>query len=72
MYMARHATAVATTGDPEQALEIARAVATIAVETGSARMRREMTALQQAILPWQDATVGRELAEVLTPVTGGT
>ncbi|WP_327164757.1 Twin-arginine translocation pathway signal [Streptomyces zaomyceticus] len=71
VYMARHATAAATAREPEQAVEIAREVAVIAVETGSARMRRELAALEQVMRPWQDAPVGRDLAEALAPVTEG-
>lgn len=71
VYMARHATAAATAREPEQAVEIAREVATIAVETRSARMRRELVTLERAMRPWQDAPVGRDLAEVLAPVTEG-
>ncbi len=71
VYMARHATAAATAGDPDQALHIARVVADIASETRSARMRRELGALQRAMRPWQDAPVGRDLGEVLAPVTEG-
>jgi tetratricopeptide (TPR) repeat protein len=71
VYLARHATAAAGAGEPDQALEIAREVADIAVETRSARMRRELATLQRAMLPWQDAPVGRDLAEVLEPVTEG-
>ncbi|MFE6813540.1 Twin-arginine translocation pathway signal [Streptomyces sp. NPDC057675] len=71
VYMARHATAAATARQPEQAVEIARTVATIAVETGSARMRRELATLERAMRPWHDAPVGRDLAEALAPVTEG-
>ncbi|MFD9608508.1 Twin-arginine translocation pathway signal [Streptomyces sp. NPDC059083] len=71
VYMARHATAAAAAREPEQAVEIAREVAVIAVETRSARMRRELATLEQAMRPWQDAPVGRDLAEVLSPVTEG-
>ncbi|MFG2900991.1 Twin-arginine translocation pathway signal [Streptomyces zaomyceticus] len=71
VYMARHATAAATARQPEQAVEIARKVATIAVETGSARMRRELATLERTMRPWQDAPVGRDLAEALAPVTEG-
>ncbi|WP_432086123.1 Twin-arginine translocation pathway signal [Streptomyces sp. bgisy095] len=71
VYMARHATAVAVARDPEQAVEIAREVATIAVETGSARMRRELATLERVMRPWQDAPVGRALTEALAPVTEG-
>ncbi|MFC9700941.1 Twin-arginine translocation pathway signal [Streptomyces sp. NPDC056943] len=71
VYMARHATAAATAREPEQAVEIARDVAVIALETGSARMRRELDTLERAMRPWQDAPVGRDLAEALAPVTEG-
>lgn len=73
VYLARHATAAAAAaaGEPDHALEIARDVADIAVETRSARMRRELVTLERAMRPWQDAPVGRDLAEVLAPVTEG-
>lgn len=71
VYMARHATAAAAAGEPDRALEIARTVSEIAVETRSARMRRELGTLQRAMRPWQDAPVGRDLAEVLAPVVEG-
>jgi hypothetical protein len=32
-------------------------------------MRRELTTLQRAMRPWQDAPVGQQLDEVLGPVT---
>jgi hypothetical protein len=71
VYLARHATAAAGAGEPDQALEIARQVADIAMETRSARMRRELVTLQRAMRPWQDAPVGRDLVGVLAPVTEG-
>ncbi|MFI1535594.1 Twin-arginine translocation pathway signal [Streptomyces anandii] len=71
VYLARHATAAAGAGDPDQALHIALTAAEIAVETRSARMRRELVTLHRAMRPWHDAPVGRELAEVLEPVTEG-
>ncbi|MEU2134838.1 Twin-arginine translocation pathway signal [Streptomyces sp. NPDC018352] len=69
VYMARQAAAAAAVREPDQAVEIARTVATIAIETRSARMRRELVALERAMRPWQDAPVGRDLAEILEPVT---
>jgi hypothetical protein len=69
--MARQATAAAAAQDPDQAVEIAREVATVAVETGSARMRRELRTLERAMRPWQDAPVGRDLSEVLATVSEG-
>ncbi|RLV68110.1 hypothetical protein STAN_3634 [Streptomyces sp. CBMAI 2042] len=71
MYMARQATAAAAAQEPDQAVEIARTVATIAVETRSARMRRELVALERAMHPWHDAPIGRDLTEILAPVTEG-
>ncbi|RBM15909.1 Twin-arginine translocation pathway signal [Streptomyces sp. PT12] len=69
VYLARQATAAATAGDPDQALSVAREAAQIAVDTGSIRMRRELTTLERTMRPWQDAAVGQELADVLAPVT---
>ncbi|KAB2593517.1 Twin-arginine translocation pathway signal [Streptomyces arboris] len=71
VYMARQATAAAAARDPDQAVEIARTVATIAVETRSARMRRELATLERAMRPWHDAPVGRDLTEILAPVAEG-
>ncbi|ANW20482.1 Twin-arginine translocation pathway signal [Streptomyces clavuligerus] len=68
VYLARHATAAAVAGEPDQALEIARQVTVIAAETRSARMIRELSTLERVMRPWHDATIGRELIEVLTPV----
>ncbi|MFI1014387.1 helix-turn-helix domain-containing protein [Streptomyces sp. NPDC020965] len=68
VYLARHATAVATACEPDQALEIARTAADIAMETRSARMAGELATLRRAMRPWQDAPVGQDLAEVLAPV----
>ncbi|MCY0956215.1 Twin-arginine translocation pathway signal [Streptomyces sp. H27-H5] len=71
VYLARHATAAAGAREPDQAVEIAREAAEIAAETGSARMLRELATLEQAMRPWHDAPVGRDLAEILAPVTEG-
>lgn len=71
VYLARHALAAALAGEPDQALDIARTAVDIAVETGSARTRRELGALRQVMRPWQDALVGRDLHEVLAPVAEG-
>jgi len=32
-------------------------------------MHHELTTLERAMLPWQDAPVGQDMAEVLAPVT---
>lgn len=47
VYLARHATAAAVAGEPDQAVEIARTAATIAVETRPVRMRRELATLER-------------------------
>jgi transcriptional regulator with XRE-family HTH domain len=67
VWMARHAMVCAKAKVPDRAAEIGAQAAQIAVETGSARMRRELGALSAAMRPWQDAPVGRELAEALAP-----
>ncbi|MEU9201429.1 Twin-arginine translocation pathway signal [Streptomyces sp. NPDC048332] len=72
VYMARQATAAAAAREPDQAVEIARVAARIAVETRSARMCRELVTLERAMRPWQDAPVGRDLAEILEAVAEGT
>ncbi|MEV6124335.1 Twin-arginine translocation pathway signal [Streptomyces sp. NPDC052077] len=72
VYLARHATAAASAGAPDHAVQIARTAAKIAAETRSARMRRELGALQRAMRPWHDAPIGQDLVEVLAPVTEGT
>ncbi len=71
VYLARHATAAADCGDPEQALDIARAAVEITAETGSARTRRELKALEQAMRPWQDSSVSQDLHAVLASVREG-
>lgn len=65
----RQATAAATARGPDQTVEIARTVATIAFETRSVRICRNLATLKQAMRPWHDAPVGRDLAEILAPVT---
>ncbi|MFJ4962481.1 hypothetical protein ACIP6P_08460 [Streptomyces sp. NPDC088729] len=51
--MSRQATAAAAERQPDQAVEteIARTVATMAVETRSARMRQELATLERAMRP---------------------
>ncbi|MFD6110749.1 Twin-arginine translocation pathway signal [Streptomyces yangpuensis] len=71
VYLARRATVAAESRQPDHAVEIARSVVEIAGETRSARMLRELSALERAMGPWHDAPVGRDLAEILAPVTEG-
>ncbi|WP_158072960.1 MULTISPECIES: helix-turn-helix domain-containing protein [Pseudofrankia] len=65
VYLTRFATACAQAGQPDQAVHLARQVVPIAAETGSARLRRELTALRHGMRPWKDARIATDLAEVL-------
>ncbi|OHV43931.1 hypothetical protein [Pseudofrankia sp. BMG5.36] len=69
VWSARHALAAAQQGEPEQAVELARRATALAVETGSARARRELAAVAAAMAPWHAHPVGQDLAEALAPVT---
>ncbi|MGP4112262.1 Twin-arginine translocation pathway signal [Streptomyces sp. 4N509B] len=71
VYLARQATAAARAQDPDQAVDIAREAAAIAVDTRSVRMRRELSALERAMRPWQDTAAGDDLTEVLAPISEG-
>jgi hypothetical protein len=71
VWLARWATVTAKAKAPDEALEIGTRAATIAQETGSARLRRELSALSEAMRPWQDSPVGRDLEDVLAPVLVG-
>lgn len=71
VYLARYATAAVAAREPDHAVDLARAAVEIAVETRSARMIRELATLERVMGPWHDAPVGRELAEILAPVTEG-
>ncbi|HSA48781.1 MAG TPA: Twin-arginine translocation pathway signal [Yinghuangia sp.] len=71
VWTARHARVKAAQGDPEHALSLARTAAAITAETGSARAARELAGLTRNMSPWNDARVGRELADVLAPISEG-
>lgn len=71
VYLARHAIAAAAAQEPDHAVEIARGAVEIAIETRSARMLRELLTLERAMRPWHDAPVGRDLSEILAPVSKG-
>ncbi|WP_344019946.1 Twin-arginine translocation pathway signal [Streptomyces luteireticuli] len=68
VYLARFAHAAALAREPDQATELAEQAVSIALDTGSARMRRELTTLRSAMLPWRDTRFGTTLAELLTPL----
>ncbi|ABW12056.1 hypothetical protein Franean1_2626 [Parafrankia sp. EAN1pec] len=69
VWSARHAVAAAQQHEPERAVELARHATALAMETGSARARRELAAVAAAMAPWRTHPVGQDLAEVLAPVT---
>jgi hypothetical protein len=68
VYLARQATACVQSGDPGRAVDAGRLAADLALETGSARIHRELAGLRRAARPWNDTTVGRDLDEILAPV----
>jgi hypothetical protein len=68
VYFARQATACVQSGDPGRAVEPGRLAADLALTTGSMRIRREFAGLARAAQPWSSTAVGRELAEIFTPM----
>nr|WP_308222795.1 helix-turn-helix transcriptional regulator [Frankia sp. AgPm24] len=69
VWLARHAVAAARQEEPERAVELARHASALAVETGSVRARRELTAVAAAMDPWRAHPVGENLVEVLASFT---
>ncbi|WP_235497579.1 MULTISPECIES: hypothetical protein [unclassified Frankia] len=69
VWSARHAVAAARQGEPERAVELARQASALAVETGSARARRELDTVAVAMAPWRAHSIGQELADALASVT---
>jgi hypothetical protein len=65
VFSVRHAQALAGTGDPEQAVTIARGVMQVAVQSGSARMRAELRALRKRMEPWRGEQTWRDLDEAM-------
>ena len=68
VFLARQAQAFADQREPERAVEAAREVAVIARDTGSVRMRRELTELQRRMAPWAEDRPGRDLVEALRSI----
>lgn len=65
VFSVRYAQAVAGSGDPEQAVTIARGVMPVAVQSGSARMRAELRALRRRMEPWRGEQTWRDLDEAM-------
>jgi hypothetical protein len=71
VWVARQATLSASLREPEWTVEFARQAVKVALETGSARVRRELAAAKVTMTPWQAEPVGRDFAEVLAPISEG-
>jgi len=71
VWVARQATLSASLQEPERTVELARHAVKAALETGSARVHRELAAAKVTMTPWQDEPVGRDFAEVLAPISEG-
>jgi transcriptional regulator with XRE-family HTH domain len=71
VWVARQATLSASLREPEWTVELARHAVKVALETGSARVRRELAATKATMTPWQAEPVGRDFAEVLAPIGEG-
>jgi hypothetical protein len=65
VYYARHAQALAGSGEPEQAVAVALGAVPVAAQSGSARMRAELQALRRGMEPWRGEQAWRDLEEAL-------
>jgi hypothetical protein len=68
VYRARQAQALAGAGEPEHAAMIGAEVVPLAVVTGSARMKAELTVLRQRMQPWRNEPAGRALDQALAGI----
>lgn len=71
VWVARQAASAASLREPEWTVELARQAVKVALETGSARVRRELAAVKVTMAPWQAEPVGQNFAEVLAPIGEG-
>ncbi len=69
VWRARQAAALASSGEPEQAVRIAADVVPLVLQTSSARMRAELLRVREAMAPWQHEAPGRGLDELLATIT---
>lgn len=65
VYHARHARALAGSGEPEQAVAVALGAVPVAAQSGSARMRAELQALRRGMEPWRGEQAWRDLEGAL-------
>jgi hypothetical protein len=70
VFAARHAQALAGMGEPGQAVSIVQGVVQVAAQSGSARMRSELTAVRKRMEPWRGQSTWRELEEALAALPG--
>ncbi|GAA0968586.1 hypothetical protein [Actinocorallia libanotica] len=69
VFWTRQATALAALPEPERVVEIAAATTAVASDTGSARLRRELVALNGKASSWAKTPAGRELSEIIATIT---
>ena len=65
VFRARQAQALATAGEPDHAAEVAASAVPLAMSTGSARMRAELTVVREKMAPWRRDRAGRALDAAL-------
>jgi len=65
VYHARHAQALAGTGEPEQAVAVALGAVPVAAQSGSARMRAELLEFRREMEPWRGGQAWRDLDEAM-------
>lgn len=69
VWTARQATLSASLREPERTVELTRQAVRVALETGSARVRRELAATEITMAPWRTNPVGQDFAEALAPIS---
>jgi hypothetical protein len=68
VFWVRHASALAYIPEPARVVEIAAVAASMAAQTGSARLRAEVLRLPESAYQWQDSSSGRELHAIVNSV----
>jgi tetratricopeptide (TPR) repeat protein len=68
VFRARQATALAMMPEPERVVGIVAEIASVATDTGSARMKRELKAIPRHATSWSGTAPGRELTEIIAQV----
>jgi len=65
VWRARHAQAIAGSGEPEQAVAVALGAVPVAAQSGSARMKAELLELRRGMTAWRGEQAWRDLEEAL-------